>query len=347
MPAGRRSAGARHRPRAGDRGRRPARHDLRHLRPVAARSESRPGPGGPTCRSRTATGCSSPRAGAPTGRGSTIAASSSTTRIRRCSAGRRQTFGGFNHRFYEHVFELILRLRGNLLWPAMWGKSFYEDDPENARLANEMGVVIGTSHHEPMMRAQVEWERHGQGPVGLHEERRAAARLLARGHRAHEAQREHRHDRHARRRRRADDRGHGDAAAREDRRRPAQDHRGGHASPRRARRRRSGRSTKRCRTITTQGMRVPDDVTLLFSDDNWGNLRRLPAPGAQARRRLRHLLSLRLCRRPAQLQVAQHQPDRASLGADAPRLRARRATGSGSSMSATQADGVSDQLLSR
>jgi len=75
----------------------------------------------------------------------------------------RRTFGGFNHAFYEHVFDLILRSRGNLLWPAMWGKSFFEDDPENARLASEMGVIIGTSHHEPLMRAHVDWEHHGQG----------------------------------------------------------------------------------------------------------------------------------------------------------------------------------------
>ena len=70
-----------------------------------------------------------------------------------------------------------------------------------------------------------------------------------------------------------------------------------------------------------QGMRVPDDVTLLFADDNWGNVRRLPEPGADAARRLRRLLPFRLCRRPAQLQVAQHQPDRAGVGADAPGLR--------------------------
>ncbi len=41
------------------------------------------------------------------------------------------TFGGFNHQFYEKVFELILRLKGNFLWPAMWGNAFYDDDPEN------------------------------------------------------------------------------------------------------------------------------------------------------------------------------------------------------------------------
>ena len=59
-----------------------------------------------------------------------------------------------------------------------------------------------------------------------------------------------------------------------------------------------------------KGMRVPDDVTLLWCDDNWGNIRRLPTPEERKRSRRRgHLLSLRLRRRPAQLQVAQHQPD--------------------------------------
>ena len=53
-----------------------------------------------------------------------------------------EKFGGFNHNLYEKVFELILRLKGNFLWPAMWGKAFNEDDPENPRLADEYGVVM-------------------------------------------------------------------------------------------------------------------------------------------------------------------------------------------------------------
>ena len=70
-----------------------------------------------------------------------------------------------------------------------------------------------------------------------------------------------------------------------------------------------GVSTRRCRIFTTRGMRVPDDVTLLWAEDNWGNVRRLPtARRAQAFRRRGHLLSLRLPRRPAQLSVAEHQP---------------------------------------
>jgi hypothetical protein len=58
------------------------------------------------------------------------------------------------------MFELLLRLRANYLWPAMWGNAFNEDDSENPRLADEYGIVMGTSHHEPMMRAQKEWGNH-------------------------------------------------------------------------------------------------------------------------------------------------------------------------------------------
>ncbi|MEJ6982221.1 glycosyl hydrolase 115 family protein [Pedobacter sp. P351] len=64
-----------------------------------------------------------------------------------------------NHKFYGHVFELILRLKANYLWPAMWAWAFYQDDPKNSELAKEMGVVIGTSHHEPMARNHQEWSR--------------------------------------------------------------------------------------------------------------------------------------------------------------------------------------------
>ncbi|MBN1926315.1 MAG: glycosyl hydrolase 115 family protein, partial [Prolixibacteraceae bacterium] len=75
-----------------------------------------------------------------------------------------KNFGKFNSEFYTHVFELILRLKGNFLWPAMWGKSLFDDDPKSAPLADKMGIVVGTSHHEPMCRAQVEWHRYGSGP---------------------------------------------------------------------------------------------------------------------------------------------------------------------------------------
>jgi len=76
----------------------------------------------------------------------------------------KEKFGGLNHEFYEKVFELLLRLKANFLWPAMWDNAFNEDDPTNPRLADEYGIVMGTSHHEPMLRAQQEWKRHGTGP---------------------------------------------------------------------------------------------------------------------------------------------------------------------------------------
>lgn len=70
-----------------------------------------------------------------------------------------KTFGGFNSAFHSKLFELLLRLKANFLWPAMWNSAFYEDDPKNGELADKMGIVMGTSHHEPMMRAHKEYVR--------------------------------------------------------------------------------------------------------------------------------------------------------------------------------------------
>lgn len=67
-----------------------------------------------------------------------------------------KTFGGFNSGFHSKLFELLLRLKANFLWPAMWNSAFYEDDSKNGELADKMGIVMGTSHHEPMMRAHKE-----------------------------------------------------------------------------------------------------------------------------------------------------------------------------------------------
>ncbi len=72
----------------------------------------------------------------------------------------------YNSKFYARIFEVILRLKGNYLWPAMWNNAFNEDDPENPRLADEYGIVMGTSHQEPMLRAQKEWDRRYQKTLG-------------------------------------------------------------------------------------------------------------------------------------------------------------------------------------
>ena len=72
-----------------------------------------------------------------------------------------EKFGDFNAKMYDHVFELLLRMKGNYLWPAMWSASFPLDGPglANAELADTYGVVMGTSHHEPCLRASEEWDK--------------------------------------------------------------------------------------------------------------------------------------------------------------------------------------------
>lgn len=72
-----------------------------------------------------------------------------------------EKFGGYNSKTYAHVCELILRLKGNYLWPAMWGTAFYDDDPMNGVIADKMGIVISTTHHEPMCLNQADWHRQG------------------------------------------------------------------------------------------------------------------------------------------------------------------------------------------
>jgi hypothetical protein len=65
----------------------------------------------------------------------------------------------YGHEFYTRLYELLLRLKANYLWPAMWNNAFNEDDTLNPKLADEYGIVMGNSHQEPMLRAQKEWDR--------------------------------------------------------------------------------------------------------------------------------------------------------------------------------------------
>nr|XP_036578602.1 immunoglobulin i-set domain-containing protein [Colletotrichum truncatum]KAF6785897.1 immunoglobulin i-set domain-containing protein [Colletotrichum truncatum] len=69
----------------------------------------------------------------------------------------------YNHHFYSLVGELLLRLRANYLWPTLWGNIFYVDDPLNQPLLDAYEVVLGGSHTEPLMRAQNEFRTYYKG----------------------------------------------------------------------------------------------------------------------------------------------------------------------------------------
>ncbi|MEN6588262.1 MAG: glycosyl hydrolase 115 family protein [Proteiniphilum sp.] len=194
-----------------------------------------------------------------------------------------QTFGGFNHKFYEKVFELILRLKGNFIWPAMWGSAFYDDDPMNGSLAGEMGIVVGTSHHEPMGRAHDEWRRYGSGAWNYQTN---APALREFWHEGIERMKEQETIVTV------GMRGDGDEPMSEesnialleeivtDQRRIISEVTGKKAvqTPQ------VWALYKEVQDYYDKGMRVPDDVTLLLCDDNWGNVRKLPLPDEPKRK---------------------------------------------------------------
>ncbi len=197
----------------------------------------------------------------------------------------RKKYGELNHGMYTNVFELILRCRGNYLWPAMWDNSFATDDPRNAQLADEYGVVISTSHHEPMMRAWQEWKRAGNGPHTWDYAKNAAKlrEFWAEGLR------------------RTKDfekvitlgmRGDGDEPMSETEsvallERIVADQRkmiGEMINPNLEQVPQVWALYKEVQGYYERGMRVPDDVILLWCDDNWGNIRRLPTAEERKRR---------------------------------------------------------------
>ena len=79
-------------------------------------------------------------------------------------------FGSFNAKMYDHIFEYLLSMKGNYLWPAMWAENFMLDGPdlESMKLADEYGIYIGMSHHEPCMRSGAEYSkvRGPESPYG-------------------------------------------------------------------------------------------------------------------------------------------------------------------------------------
>lgn len=195
-----------------------------------------------------------------------------------------EKFGRFGHEFYGRLFELMLRLRANYLWPAMWlPRAFNDDDAENPRLADEYGIVMGTSHHEPLMRAHAEWGKYGRGPWD-YAKNDAVLREFWRGGVERVKNYESIHS--------LGMRGDGDEAMSADTNtrlleRIVADQREIIAAV-------SGKPAgqtpqlwalyKEVQEYYEQGMRVPDDVILLWCDDNWGNIRRLPTPEERKRK---------------------------------------------------------------
>ena len=133
----------------------------------------------------------------------------------------KEKFGGMNHEFYTKVFELLLRLKANFLWPAMWNNAFAADDPLNPKLADEYGIVMGTSHEEPMMRAEKEWDWGHHGAWDYSDQSGGNRQVLARGDGAGQELRGGRYAGHARPQRHADVGRREHSTSGEDRRRSA------------------------------------------------------------------------------------------------------------------------------
>lgn len=192
-----------------------------------------------------------------------------------------EKYGGYNHLFYTKVFDLLLRLRANYLWPAMWNSAFAADDPLNAKLANDYGIVMGTSHEEPMMCAEKEWKPSDGAWNYVTNQKRIDA--FWRGC----MERDKNYEEVVT----LGMRGHNDTAMST----------GDNIALMEkiiAEQRKILRETvnpdldqvpqlwalyKEVEDYYNAGMRVPDDVTLLWSDDNWGDLRRLPTAAERKR----------------------------------------------------------------
>ena len=190
-----------------------------------------------------------------------------------------------DHRFYEKVFELILRLKGNMMWPAMWGWAFYADDPENGKTADRMGIMMGTSHHEPMARNHQEYARNRRewGAWNYETNQTKLDQFFREG---------------IERMNGTEDivtigmRGDGDEAMSDkadtklmeriinNQRKIIKDVTGKPAE----------KTTqvwalyKEVQDYYDAGLRVPDDVMILISDDNWGDIRRVPTAAERSRK---------------------------------------------------------------
>ncbi|MEQ0558021.1 glycosyl hydrolase 115 family protein [Amycolatopsis sp. NEAU-NG30] len=186
---------------------------------------------------------------------------------------------GLNHLYYEKIFEVMLRLKANYLWPAVWGRAFAEDDPDNHATATRYGVVMGTSHEAPMMRGIEEWNRHPKayGGTGEWSFVRNADAVKA-------------YWRDGIRRMRQQNiegvvtlgmRGNGDTSLPDGggidlmkqiiaAQRQILGEEGALKAPQ------VWTLYKEVQHYWDEGLRAPDDVTVVFTDDNWGNMRKVP-----------------------------------------------------------------------
>ena len=194
----------------------------------------------------------------------------------------KEKFGGMNHEFYTKVFELLLRLKANFLWPAMWNNAFAADDLLNPKLADEYGIVMGTSHEEPMMRAEKEWVWGHHGAWDYATNPKEIDAFWRQG-----MERDKNYEEVVT----LGMRGEGDTpmsatANTQLLERIVADQREilkQTVNPDLTKIPQVWALYKEVQSYYENGMRVPDDVTLLWSDDNWGDLRRLPT--AEERKR--------------------------------------------------------------
>lgn len=193
----------------------------------------------------------------------------------------------YGHEFYTRIFELMLRLKSNYLWPAMWSNAFNEDDAENPRLADEYGIVMGTSHQEPMTRSQQEWDRRYYTSIGHWD------------YNKHPDTMENFWREGVRRNKNYENivtmglRGANDSEMAGDLKsniamvenivQKQQKIIGEEMNPDITKVPQSWCLYKEIMDYYNEGMKVPDNITLLWADDNWGNLRRLPTQDERKR----------------------------------------------------------------
>lgn len=196
-----------------------------------------------------------------------------------------------DHRFYSRVFELLLRLKANFIWPAMWGWAFYANDSLNSKTADDMGIIVGTSHHEPMCRSQKEWHNHTDNPNVEPQDAKLRADVGgAWDYTTNKANLDAFWAGGVARNKNTEDlitigmRGDGDMPMSNDKnigllqdiiknqRKIIEQQRGKKAKdvPQ------VWALYKEVMDYYDAGMKVPDDVTLLLCDDNWGDVRRVP-----------------------------------------------------------------------